>query len=493
MDAGRRSGDVAAIVGHAAAPPARPHHDEEDPPVPQSHPPAPELVGLRSDPGRLARYNAGRALRDRVPRESHANWASAHDRPDPVGLLEEQATTRIPDLVRIRYGRMSASPFAFYRGAALVMAADLSTTPSTGRKVQLAGDAHVANFGLYASPERDLLFDVNDFDETLPGPWEWDVKRLAASVVVASRSLGHRRSDGLTAARAAVGTYRTITRRLAGLRTLDLWYARIDEAEIASVARGPAARMFKAVVAHALDHDSLHALATTTDGPTGDPRIVDDPPLIQHRPDLVDVDRLQGRLVRYRGTLESDRRELLRRYRLVDVAIKVVGVGSVGTHCYVALLLAGPGDPLFLQVKEAQASVLERFVGKSRLRSHGERVVAGQRIVQAASDAFLGWGYDVDGRDYYWRQLRDWKGSFDVTAMRAVDLLEYARLCGAALARAHARSGDPVEVTGYLGSSDAFDRAIASFAEAYADQTERDLASLRAAVKSGRITAEMGV
>jgi len=461
--------------------------------VPQFHPPAPELVGLRSDPGRVARYEAGRALRDRVPREDHAVFTPAPHRPDPVGLLEEQATTRIPDLVRIRYGRMSGSPFAFYRGAALVMAADLSTTPSTGRKVQLAGDAHVANFGLYASPERDLLFDVNDFDETLPGPWEWDVKRLAASVVVASRSLGHRRTDGMTAARATVAAYRTITRRLAGLRTLDLWYARIDEAEIASVARGPAARMFKAVVAHALEHDSLHALATTTDASTGEPRIVDEPPLIQHRPDLVDVGRMRTRLDRYRRTLESDRRELLRRYRLVDVAIKVVGVGSVGTHCYVALLLAGPGDPLFLQVKEAQASVLERFVGKSRLRSHGERVVAGQRIVQAASDAFLGWGHDVDGRDYYWRQLRDWKGSFDVTAMRAVDLLEYARLCGAALARAHARSGDPVVVAGYLGTSDTFDRAIASFAEAYANQSERDLDALRAAVKSGRVTAESGV
>ena len=461
--------------------------------MPDLHPPAAEPVGLRSEPGRVARYDAGRALRDRVPRESHATWAPAHDRPDPVALLEEQATSRIPDLVRIRYGRMSMSPFAFYRGAALVMAADLSTTPSTGRKVQLAGDAHVANFGLYASPERDLLFDVNDFDETLPGPWEWDVKRLVASVVVASRSLGHRRSEGHAAARATVAAYRSITRRLARLRTLDLWYTRIDEAEIASVARGPAARMFDAVVAHALAHDSLHALATTTDASTGEPRIVDEPPLIQHRPDLADADRMSGRLDRYRRTLESDRRELLRRYRLLDVAVKVVGVGSVGTHCYVTLLQAGPGDPLFLQVKEARASVLERFVGTSRLRSHGERVVAGQRIVQAASDPFLGWGHDVDGRDYYWRQLRDWKGSFDVTAMRAVDLLEYARLCGAALARAHARSGDPVEVTGYLGKSDAFDRAIASFAETYADQTERDLASLRAAVKSGRVTAETGV
>jgi hypothetical protein len=456
-------------------------------------PPEPELIGIRSDPDRVARFEAGRALRDRVPRESHATWKPAANRPDPIDLLEEQAATRIPDLVPIRYGRMIGSPFAFYRGAALVMAADLSGTPSTGMRVQLAGDAHVANFGLYASPERDLLFDVNDFDETLPGPWEWDVKRLVASVVVASRSLGHRRQDGLLAARAAVTAYRDITRYLARMRTLDLWYARIDEAEIASVARGPAARMLRAVVAHALARDSLHALDITPDTPDGTPRIVDEPPLIQHRPDLVDIDHMRGRLVRYRRTIESDRRVLLRRYRLVDVALKVVGVGSVGTHCYVALLEAAPGDPLFLQVKEAQASVLERFVGTSRYRTHGERVVAGQRLIQAASDPFLGWGRDADGRHYYWRQLRDWKGSFEVTEMRAQDLHEYGRLCGAALAHAHARSGDPVVAAGYLGSGDAFDLAILSFADSYADQTERDQAALKAAVKSGRVAAETGV
>ena len=448
---------------------------------------------MRSDADRSARYEAGRALREHVPHEAHAEWAPAPGRPDPIALLQEQAVSRVPDLVPIRYGRMLASPFAFLRGAALVMAADLAETPSSGIRVQLAGDAHVANFGFYASPERDLLFDVNDFDETLPGPWEWDVKRLAASAVVASRSMGHPRSDGLAAARSAAGAYRRATRSLARLRTLDVWYAHIDEAEIAAAAHGPAARMLREVVARAFERDTTHALDLATDHATGEQRIADAPPLIVHRPDLVDVDRLLPRLERYRRTLVSDRRALLARYRLTDVALKVVGVGSVGTRCYVAYLSAGRDDPLFLQVKEAQASVLERFLGKSRLRSHGERVVAGQRIVQAASDAFLGWGSDHAGHDYYWRQLRDWKGSFDVAAMRPADLDACARLCGAALARAHARSGDPVTLAGYLGAGAAFERSVAAFAASYADQTERDVAALKAAVAAGRIEARTGV
>ncbi len=388
---------------------------------------------------------------------------------------------------------MVASPFAFLRGAALVMAADLAATPVSGIRVQLAGDAHVANFGFYASPERDLLFDVNDFDETLPGPFEWDVKRLAASAVVASRSMGHPRSAGETAGRGAVESYRTMMRRMAAMRTLDVWYARIDEAEIAAAAHGPAARMLEAVVSHAIARDATRALDLLVDEATGEVRIADSAPLIVHRPDLVSVDRLASRWEAYRRTLLSDRRALLGRYRLADVALKVVGVGSVGTRCFVVYLTAGRDDPLFLQVKEAQASVLERFVGKSRLRTHGERVVAGQRIMQAASDSFLGWGRDAEGHAYYWRQLRDWKGSFDITAMRPADLDAYARLCGAALARAHARSGDPVTIAGYLGSGTAFEKSVTAFATAYADQTERDRCALEAAIAAGRVKAQAGV
>lgn len=456
-------------------------------------PSPPALLDLRSDAQRQVRYDAGRALRHRVPREAHAAWEPAADRPDPIALLEEQAASRVPDLVPIRYGRMVVSPFGFLRGAALVMAADLAPTPVSGIHVQLAGDAHVANFGFYASPERDLLFDVNDFDETLPGPFEWDVKRLAASAVVASRSMDHPKAAGHAAARVAVESYRTTMRRMAAMRTLDVWYARIDEAEIAAVAHGPAARMLDAVVAHAIARDATHAIDLMTDPATGEERIADAPPLIVHRLDLVDVDRLAARWEEYRRTLLSDRRALLARYRLADVALKVVGVGSVGTRCYVAYLTAGRDDPLFLQVKEAQASVLERFLGKSRLRTHGERVVAGQRVMQAASDAFLGWGRDAEGYACYWRQLRDWKGSFDVTAMRPAGLEAYARLCGAALARAHARSGDPVTIAGYLGSGAAFEKSVTAFATAYADQTERDRAALEVAIASGRVKAETGV
>jgi uncharacterized protein (DUF2252 family) len=457
------------------------------------HAPPPTSFSLRSDPERAARYEAGRALRERVPREAHAEWRPAKDRPDPVALLQEQAASRVPDLVPIRYGRMSASAFAFLRGAALVMAADLAPTPVSGLHVQLAGDAHVANFGFYASPERDLLFDVNDFDETLTGPFEWDVKRLAASAVVASRSLGHPKSVGLDAARRAAEAYRNSIRHLARMRTLDVWYTRIDEAEIATAASGASSRMLRAVVAEAFERDTAHALRLATDPKTGKTSIAEAPPLIVHRPDLIDMDRVRRRFGRYRRTLLSDRRALLASYEAKDVALKVVGVGSVGTRCYVVFLSAGTDDPLFLQVKEAQASVLERFLPKSRYRTHGERVVAGQRMIQAASDPFLGWGWDNDGHDYYWRQLRDWKGSFDVTRMSPTELVAYLRLCGATLAHAHARSGDPLKIAGYLGSGAAFERSVAVFAERYAGQTNKDLAELKAAIASGKIKAETGV
>jgi uncharacterized protein (DUF2252 family) len=457
-------------------------------------PPPPTLFSLRSDPERAARYDAGRALREATPREAHAEWTPSPDRPDPVALLQEQAATRVPDLVPIRYGRMSSSPFAFLRGAALVMAADLATTRVSGLDAQLAGDAHVANFGFYASPERDLVFDVNDFDETLPGPFEWDVMRLAASGVVASRALGHPKAVGVDAARHAAESYRNSIRALARMRVLDVWYKRIDEAQLAAVATGPASRMLRAVVAAAFARDTAHALRLEPDpGTAGAMRIAEAPPLIVRRPDLVDMGKVGDRYARYRRTLLSDRRHLLANYALHDVAMKVVGVGSVGTRCYVVYFAAGNDDPLFLQIKEADASVLERFLPKSKYRTHGERVVAGQRMMQAASDAFLGWGWDDEGHDYYWRQLRDWKGSFDVTRMNPVELIEYLRLCGSTLAAAHARSGDPLRIAGYLGSGAQFEKSVAAFAVRYAAQTEKDLAALKAAIASGRVEARTGV
>ena len=459
------------------------------------HPPPPTVFGLRSDPERAARYEAGRALRDRTPREAHAEWKPAKDRPDPLALLQEQAATRIQDLIPIRYGRMSASAFAYLRGAALVMAADLAPTPVSGLRVQLAGDAHVANFGFYASPERDLLFDVNDFDETLPGPFEWDVKRLAASAVVASRSLGHPKGAGLSAARHAAEAYRGTIRGLAAMRTLDVWYAHIDEQQIAGAAADSprAERMLRAVVSEAFARDTAHALKLAPDRQAGASTIAEAPPLIVHRPDLVDLDQVKRRFARYLRTLTSDHRTLLGRYRASDVALKVVGVGSVGTRCYVVYFSAGQDDPLFLQIKEAQESVLEHFLPKSAYRTHGQRVVAGQRMVQAASDSFLGWGWDEQGHDYYWRQLRDWKGSFDVTRMNPDELVEYLRLCGSTLAHAHARSGDPLVIAGYLGAGATFEKSVAAFADRYADQTEKDLAELKAAIASGRVEARTGV
>ncbi len=458
-------------------------------------PPPPTLFGVRSDPERAARYEKGRALRERTPREAHAEWKPAADRPDPIALLQEQAATRIQDLVPIRYGRMAASAFAFLRGAAYVMAADLAPTPVAGLDAQLAGDAHVANFGFYASPERNLLFDVNDFDETLPGPFEWDVKRLAASAVVASRSLGHPKGAGLDAARHAAEAYRNAMLALAQMRTLDVWYSHIDEEEIAraAAASARAERMLRSVVAEAFARDTAHALKLAPDPKTGAPMIAESPPLIVRRPDLVDMDRIKRRFARYRRTLLGDHRTLLARYDLRDVALKVVGVGSVGTRCFVVYFSAGQDDPLFLQIKEAQESVLEHFLPKSRYRTHGERVVAGQRMIQAASDSFLGWGWDEQGHDYYWRQLRDWKGSFDVTLMNPYELVTYLRLCGTTLAHAHGRSGDPLMIAGYLGSGTAFEESVAAFADRYADQTEKDLAALRAAIASGRVEAETGV
>jgi uncharacterized protein (DUF2252 family) len=457
------------------------------------------------------RAASGRSLRARVPRSSHADWEPGPDRPDPIALLEEQAAERLPELVPIRYGRMSASPLAFFRGAAYVMASDLAHTPRSGIPVQLCGDAHLLNFGGFASAERQLLFDLNDFDETLPGPWEWDVKRLAASVAVAGRENGYAPKRREAMVREAVSEYRTAMRDFAGMRTLDVWYARVSAGDLEELLRPEATRseirQFDRTVAKGRRKDSARAFAKLAASADGEPRIVADPPLIVPVADLAgdaDAQRLERGarelLDSYLTSLSGDRRRLVERYRYADLARKVVGVGSVGTRAWVVLLLGrDPGDPLFLQAKEARPSVLEPFAGRSEFRNEGQRVVEGQRLMQAAGDIFLGWlhvAHDLDDgnpRDFYLRQLWDSKISADVSTMRLAAMARYARLCAWTLARAHARSGDSIAIAGYLGTGDAFDRAIAAFAESYADQNERDHAALADAIASGRVEARQGL
>ncbi|HUZ38337.1 MAG TPA: DUF2252 domain-containing protein [Streptosporangiaceae bacterium] len=452
----------------------------------------------------------GKAARAAVPRTSHAAFDPPASRPDPVALLEEQAVSRLPDLIPLRYGRMLASAFSYFRGAALPMAADLARTPVTGLTVQACGDAHLSNFGLYASPERKLLFDVNDFDETLPGPWEWDVKRLAASLEVAARDNGFARKDRRQIVLAGVGQYRLMMRQLAGLSNLGVWYTDVNieefRREFAAQMTSRQLKTIDKIMVKARGHDSRQALGKLAAVQDGKMRIVADPPLVVPLTDLLpeQMDRagietqLRALVGQYRGTLQSDRRVLLEQFDFTDMARKVVGVGSVGTRCWIILLLGrDESDPLFLQVKEAQPSVLARYAGASKYSNQGERVVAGQRLMQAASDIFLGWqrttGLDGQYRDFYIRQLRDWKFSFPIEAMIPHGLRIYAQICGHALARAHARSGDRIAIASYLGGSDVFDRAVADFAEAYADQNQRDYEALAAAAASGRITAEHGV
>jgi uncharacterized protein (DUF2252 family) len=422
-----------------------------------------------------ARADAGRALRKVVPRSSHAAWDPGR-RPPPLRLLEEFNRHRVPELLPIRTARMRASTFAFLRGAPGVMAHDLATTPATGITVQACGDAHLLNFGLFATPERNLSFGLNDFDETLPGPWEWDVKRLATSFVVAGRTVGFEEALGRRAALAVVRTYREQLARYAGMRLLDVWYSRVDAAAIVAMARGRRRRAVADRLARAEHHTNLDALPRLTEPVEGGRRFVDDPPLLTHVAEC-DQGWMEEVLARYRSTLSDERRRLLARYRVQDAARKVVGVGSVGTRCYVLLLLGDRhDDPLLLQVKQATASVLEPHAGRSRYRHPGHRVVNGQRLLQTASDIFLGWAGDGTC-DYYLRQLWDMKGSVDLELLDPADLVPYARLCGWVLARAHARSGDAVAISGYLGSGDGFDRAVAGFAEAYADQTAADHAA----------------
>jgi uncharacterized protein (DUF2252 family) len=427
-------------------------------------------------------------------------------RADPVELLEEQAKTRVEELVPIRYGRMLVSPFTFYRGAAYLMAADLAGMPRTGLHVQLCGDAHLSNFGVYAAPDRRLVFDTNDFDETLPGPFEWDLKRLVASFAVAGRDRGFDEGRREAINLAVSRSYREAMTAFASMRTLDLWYSRVDIEDIfARLSSQVSAKVVKRAErneAKARTKDSLAAFKKLTRVVDGEPRIVSDPPLIVPISEIFTGEQaMEGAhlVVReYRRTLQGDRRHLLERFRLVDAARKVVGVGSVGTRAFILLFLGHDDeDPLFLQMKEAQASVLEPFLGKSGLASHGQRVVEGQRLMQAASDMMLGWihvtGFDGVERDYYLRQLWDSKGSALIDVMEPRTMVAYATLCGQTLARAHARSGDAVAISSYLGTSDAFDRALAAFAEVYADQNERDYAALKAAAESGRVEVQTGL
>jgi uncharacterized protein (DUF2252 family) len=449
------------------------------------------------------RRELGRSKRAVLPRSSLGHYAPAADRPDPVALLESQVTSRIAELVPIRYGRMLASPFAFYRGAALIMASDLATSPHSSLEAQLCGDAHLSNFGLFASPERSLVFDINDFDETLPGPWEWDVKRLVASLAVAGRGNGFDAGGRERVVRAAAQGYRRQMIALAAMRELDVWYAHttVDEELEASV--NPTDRQqLRRTAAKARARDSLQALAKLTRVVDGRRRLVSDPPLLVRIEDLVGeaearaYDEQMDNLVdEYMQSLDVGRRTLITRFTYAGMARKVVGVGSVGARAWIVLLLGRDDkDPLLMQVKEAERSVLEGYLQPSAYSNSAERVVAGQRLMQACSDILLGWlrsvGPDAFAGDYYVRQLHDWKGSADVGSMSPTVLADYGQSCGEVLARAHSRSGDRIAIAGYLGNGDAVDRTLVSFAESYADQNERDYAALREAVASGVVAAE---
>ncbi len=483
----------------------------------------------------------GQEAAEHAPPSSHSGWQPAADRPDPVALLEEQDLTREPDLVPVRHGRMMVSPFTFYRGAARIMAADLKDTPVAGLDAQLCGDAHLSNFGMFASPERRLLIDLNDFDETLPGPFEYDVKRMAASFVIAGRNNGFSKADTRAVTLAAVAAYRDAMAEFAQMSTMDVWYAHYDEDRLQQLIRGAvagvpkadkqgtkgkadkgskaarkkedsrqdkvvreAARRAEKNIARAHTRDSLQALSKLAEVAGGQYRIVSQPPVIVPARDLAATYGLSPDEVMpvihdqfraYRATLQDDRRHLLEKFEIVDAARKVVGVGSVGTRAFIVLLQGrDEHDPLFLQIKEATASVLEAYLPKSRYRQHGERVVQGQRMMQAVSDIYLGWtkGLDVR-RNFYWRQLRDMKGSALVELMAPITLGYYGQICGWTLARAHARSGDPVAIAEYLGGSDVFDRSILDFSERYADQNDKDYNEFTGAVRSGRLAAVEGV
>ncbi|HUK35449.1 MAG TPA: DUF2252 domain-containing protein [Vicinamibacterales bacterium] len=440
-------------------------------------------------PSLKSRFEAGKSLRAKTPRVAHATWTAPAGRPDPVDVLRQSDQRRLRELLPIRYRRMQQSPFAFFRGSAALMAADLSQTPTTNVHVQACGDCHAANFGGFASPERRLLFDINDFDETLRAPWEWDLKRLAASVVLASRELGVSDRDSADATAALAASYRTHMRHYARMRALEVWYSHLDAEVFVQKAKSRAAKerwkeIEKKAQAQTAEHIFPH-FATRNDGRI---RIVDHPPLVYHPRDSKTIlTHVPEMFHQYRETLPDERRIILDRYHVVDIARKVVGIGSVGTRCSVMLLMAGRHDPMLLQVKEALPSVLEPYVGKCRYGNNGERIVAGQRMLQSASDVFLGWTRDQEGHDYYFRQLRDMKMKIDLDNMSKSDWKEYVKTCAWALARAHARTGDAALIGGYLGKTDAFDQAIVSFAVTYADQTEDDYAGMVKALRAGRL------
>jgi len=449
---------------------------------------------------------AGKAAREKAPRGAHGEWEPAEDRRDPVEVLEQQAEDRVPELVPIRYGRMLASAFTFYRGAAAIMAMDLAGSPESGLQVQACGDAHLSNFGAFAAPDRRLVFDLNDFDETLPGPWEWDVKRMAASFEIAGRDREFTAKETRAAVLAAVRAYREAMRRFAEMGNLDVWYARLDVdtllAEIAKIADRKMVKKAERSAAKAGKKNSLKAFDRLVHEVDGEPRFISDPPLLVPMRELLPDDqlhKLEGRLeavlANYRESVQRDRRRLLEGYRFVDIARKVVGVGSVGTRAWVLLFMGRDGqDPLLLQAKEAVASVLEPYVGVGEFGNHGERVVEGQRLMQAASDIFLGWapaiGVDERKRDFYVRQLWDGKRSAEVGALPPAGLAGYGRACGWTLARAHARSGNRIAIGAYLGKGKSFDEAIADFSSRYADQNELDYAALEDAARSGRVEVE---
>ena len=454
-----------------------------------------------------ARAAKGKAARSVASRSAQATWQPPADRADPVKILLGQEATRVPELIPIRHGRMLVSPFSFYRGAAAVMAADLAATPTPGLRAQLCGDAHLSNFGGFASPERELVFDVNDFDETAPGPFDWDVKRLAASIEIVARERGFDSRQRQAAVIATVGEYRGAMQRFAGMGDLDVWYAKQDIETLtrAVQSEGHKGKQLEKAAEKAHTKDSTKALSRLTQQVNGTLRIVSDPPLIVPLQDLIDagetpeIEREMSKLIdAYKRTLSGAAARLMDEYHYVDMARKVVGVGSVGTRCWIALMLGRDHkDPLFLQIKEATASVLEPFAGKSRFSNHGRRVVEGQWLMQSASDIMLGWvrvkPLDGPQRDFYVRQLWDWKASADIDTLKHGELVRYGQACGWSLALGHARSGDPIAIAGYLGRGDTFDLALAAFADSYADQNERDFKRFGAAAKAGEIEVESGL
>ena len=450
---------------------------------------------------RAERTVLGKALRRKAPRSSHAAWEPHSERPDPINLLEAANKTRLEHLVPIRYGRMARSPFAFYRGSADIMAHDLSKTPVSGISAQICGDAHLSNFGVYASPERRQVFDINDFDETLSGPWEWDVKRLAASIVLAGRQNGYSAQDSKQAILRCIRRYREQMQQFSEMNHLDVWYFHIEvETLIEMVHLKKEKQGLERASEQASRRTRMQIFPKLAEAVEGEYRIKDEPPLIFHydqqdiEEENLDTDQGRGFVLDYLASLPLERRILISRYRPLDLAHKVVGVGSVGTVCAIVLALGGAegDDPLFMQIKEASASVLEPYLGTSPFSNHGERVVVGQRMMQATSDILLGWS-TLGGRDFYVRQLRDMKFSAEIETMNLKAFSLYAELCAATLAHAHARTSDPAQISGYLGSADTFDQAIASFAETYANQAERDHAALVAAMKEGRVQAEVGI